>query len=290
MDVFVQFLFGGLTVGAMYAFVALGFVLLYNVSGIINFAQGEFIMLGGMAAAAFVGLGIPVLVAVLLAMAVAVLVSVVLKGLSSFVLRRSTLLEVIIMTVAAAMVIRGSVQVLMGTKQFSLPGLGGDEPALFFGAAILQQSLWLLLITFVVLGILGWFFRRSRAGKAILAVAYNAKTAQMMGINASRVVLICFALSAFLGALAGVLITPISLTSYDSGLMVGLKGIVAAILGGMGSVFGAVVGGLLLGLAEAMTAGYITSRYKDAIPFLAVLVILVVWPNGLFGKAGTERV
>ncbi|HSS87502.1 MAG TPA: branched-chain amino acid ABC transporter permease, partial [Reyranella sp.] len=127
-------------------------------------------------------------------------------------------------------------------------------------------------------------------GKAILATSFNPVAAQLVGINTSWVLFISFALSAALGALGGILVAPITLTSYDVGIMLGLKGFVAAVVGGLGSGLGAVLGGLLVGIVEAMSAGYISSAYKDAVPFLLILAILFFMPRGLFGAKVTERV
>jgi branched-chain amino acid transport system permease protein len=141
----------------------------------------------------------------------------------------------------------------------------------------------------VVAGLWG-FFNRTRFGKAMLAASYNRLGAQLVGIDTQRVWLVAFALSGALGAIAGALAAPITMTSYDAGLMLGLKGFVAATLGGLGSGVGAVAGGLVLGLAEAMTAGYISSSYKDAVPFVLILLVLFFLPRGMFGSRAAERV
>ena len=142
----------------------------------------------------------------------------------------------------------------------------------------------------VIVLVLGWFFGRTLMGKAMLATSHNKLAAQLVGINTRKVLLFSFGLSALLGAAGGILVAPITYTSYDAGIMLGLKGFVAAVLGGLGGGAGAIAGGLILGIAEAMTAGYISSAYKDAVPFVLILLILFFLPQGLFGAKNSERV
>jgi len=287
---FLQFLFSGLTVGAAYALAALGFTLIYNASNVINFAQGEFIMLGGMLAAFFLQSGMPLPLALTLAVLVPALVGVAVEKLAIEPVKNAETVTLIIITIGASIVIRGLVQVWLGKGPPSIPAFSGDEPISIGGATLLPQSLWVLGVAAVVVLALGWFFSRTLAGKAILATAYNPLAARLVGINTSWVLFVSFALSAALGAIGGILLTPITLTSYEVGIMFGLKGFVAAVVGGLGSGLGAVCGGLLVGLFEAMTAGYVSSAYKDAVPFVLILVILFFLPRGLFGSKVTDRV
>lgn len=286
----VQFLSSGVTEGSRYALAALGFTLIYNASGAINFAQGESIMLGGMMTAVLLGIGMPYAAAITCAVLIAIVMSIVLQKLAVHTFNKSGVLTVIILTVAFGMILRGFVQAFWGTATRSLPPFGSADPVRFLGGTILPQTLWVIAVTTIVLLVLGWFFRYSRLGRAFLAAAANAETAQLMGINVRFILLLAFVISGFLGSVAGVVTGPITYTSYDAGMMVGLKAIIAAIVGGMGSVPGAVVGGLLLGLAEALTAGYISSQYKDAVPFLIVVLVFLVRPNGFFGRPHLERV
>lgn len=287
---FIQFLSSGVTEGARYALAALGFTLIYNASGVINFAQGESIMVGGLAVAIMSAGGVPVMVAIPLALLAAVVVSLVLQGLAVATLARSGILTVIIMTAAFGMILRGIAQAFWGTATRTFPAFTGAEPLRFAGGTILPQTLWVIGVTTVLLLLLVGFFRFTRAGRSFLATAADSSTASLMGINVRRVLMIAFGLAGLLGAVAGVVTTPITMTSYDAGVLVGVKAIIAAILGGSGSVPGAVVAGLLLGVTEALTAGYVSSAYKDTVPFIMVVVVLVLRPNGLFGKAPMERV
>jgi branched-chain amino acid transport system permease protein len=287
---FLQFLFSGLTVGAAYALAALGFTLIYNASNVINFAQGEFIMLGGMLTVFFLAAGLPTPVAVLLAILVPATVGILIEKLAIEPAKGADVTSLIIITIGASLVIRGVVQVFLGKGTHSFPAFSGSQPIEIYGATLLPQSLWVLgVAALVVLG-LGWFFSRTLLGKAILATSYNRLAAQLVGIDTNQVLFISYALSGALGAVGGILLTPITLTSYDVGIMLGLKGFVAAVVGGLGNGLGAVLGGLLVGILEAMGAGYISSAYKDAIPFVLILFILFFMPRGLFGGRSTERV
>jgi branched-chain amino acid transport system permease protein len=285
-----QFVFSGVTIGATYALAALGFSLIYNASGVINFAQGEFIMIGGMSAAVLTSAGVPLPLAALAGVAIVAVVGLIVEKLTIEPARDAEVVSLIIITIGVSMILRGLVQVTLGKGNHALPSFSGDTPIRAFGATILPQSLWVLGVSAVLVAALGFFFRRTRIGKGILATAYNRLAAQLVGVDTRRVLALSFMLAAAIGGAGGILIAPIATTSYDAGVMLGLKGFVAATLGGLGSGIGAVFGGLFLGLFEAMTAGYVSSAYKDAAPFVLVLLILVLRPQGLFGAKPTDRV
>lgn len=287
---FLQFLFSGMTVGSAYALAALGFTIIYNTSGVINFAQGEFIMLGGMLAAIMAGAGMPLPLAIGIAVVATSAVGLLMEKAVIEPARNAQVLTLIIITIGASLVVRGLVQIFLGKATHSMPAFSGDTPIVILGASLLPQSLWVLGVTLVIVGALAWFFGRTLLGKAMLATSHNRLAAQLVGINTRRVLLLSFGLAALLGAVGGILVAPITYTSYDAGIMLGLKGFVAAVLGGLGGGVGAIAGGLILGIAEAMTAGYISSAYKDAVPFVLILLILFFMPRGLFGAKVSERV
>lgn len=287
---FLQFMFSGVTVGATYALAALGFTLIYNASNVINFAQGEFIMLGGMLTVFFLKSGLPLPAALVLAIAVPAAVGVLVEKLAIEPARGADTVTLIIITIGASLVLRGLVQIWRGKGPAVFPAFSGDTPILIGGAALAPQSLWVLGTSAVIVLALWLFFNRTVEGKAILATSIDPLAAQLVGVNTQWVLLVSFALSAAIGALGGILLTPITMTSYDVGIMLGLKGFVAAVVGGLGAGLGAVAGGLLVGIAEALTAGYISSAYKDAAPFVLILVILFFMPRGLFGAKIVERV
>jgi branched-chain amino acid transport system permease protein len=204
--------------------------------------------------------------------------------------RGASVVTLIIITIGAAILLRGLATLVWDKRIHTLPAFSGNEPIMLGGATLAPQSLWVIGVAALVVAALWGFFNRTLTGKAILAVSHNRLAAQLMGISVRRVLLVSFALSAALGALAGILIAPITFTSWDVGVMLGLKGFAAAILGGMGSGPGAVLGGLTLGLLESLGAGYVSSAYKDAIAFVVMLVVLVLLPGGLLGARATERV
>jgi len=285
-----QYLFSGITVGATYSLAAIGFTLIYNASNVINFAQGEFIMLGGMLAVYFAQAGLPMPLALVLAIVIPAAVGVLVDKLAIEPVKSDEPVPLIIITIGVSLIIRGLIQVGLGKGTFNLPAFSGDAPIRILGATLLPQSLWVLGVTALVVAALGYFFNRTLQGKAMLATAFNRHAAEMVGINSDAVLVTSFALSAALGALGGILVAPITMTSYDVGIMLGLKGFVAAVVGGLGNGAGAVIGGLFVGIVEALGAGYVSSAYKDAIPFVLILFFLFFKPRGLFGGKPADRV
>jgi branched-chain amino acid transport system permease protein len=290
MPEFVQFLVSGLTVGAVYALVALGFTLVYNASDVVNFAQGEFVMLGGMVTVFLSAAGTPLPLAAILAVCVAVVVGLLLYWLAIEPARDASPVTLIIITIGASILLRGAAQIVFDKQFHKLPSISGDTPVNLLGAAIQPQSFWVLGGTAVIVILLYVFLERTVLGKAVLATAANRLAARLVGINTATVMALAFGGSAAIGAVAGILITPITLTSYDVGTLLALKGFAAAMLGGMGNPLGAVAGGLLLGLLEAFGVGYISSTYKDAFAFIVILLVLFAMPQGLFGRRTVERV
>jgi branched-chain amino acid transport system permease protein len=290
MAQFLQFAFSGLTVGAIYALVALGFTLIYNSSDVINFAQGEFVMLGGMVTVFAADAGLPLPISALLAVIVTVAVGLLLHRFAIEPARGSSAVTLIIITIGASILLRGIAAVVFDKNFHSLPAFAGSAPWNIGGASVLPQTGVVLLGTGVIVAVLWAFLARTLTGKAMLATAANRLAAQLVGINTSAVVGLSFALSAAIGATGGILAAPITLTNYSVGTLLALKGFAAAMLGGMGNPLGAVAGGLLMGLLEAFGAGYLSSQYKDAVAFLVILAVLFAMPQGLFGKAGIERV
>lgn len=290
MAEFLQFTFSGLTIGAIYALVALGFTLVYNASDVINFAQGEFVMLGGMITVFAAAAGVPLPLAALLAVLAAVVVGLAMHRLAIEPARGASAVTLIIITIGASILLRGVAAVVFDKRFHSLPPFVASEPWNIGGALVLPQTFIVLAGTALVLLALWLLASRTLVGKAIVATAANRLAARLVGINTSAIIGLSFASSAAIGAVGGILVTPITLTNYDVGTLLALKGFAAAMLGGMGNPVGAVVGGLAVGLMEAFGAGYISSAYKDAIAFLVILLVLFVMPNGLFGRASIERV
>jgi branched-chain amino acid transport system permease protein len=290
MSELLQFLFSGLTVGAVYALVALGFTSVYTASDVVNFAQGEFVMLGGMTTVFLTALGLPLPLAAALAVAATTLAGLALYHLAIAPARGASTVTLIIITIGASIALRGLAQLVFDKQLHRLPAFSGDAPVSVLGATILPQSFWVMGGGVVTVVLLWAFINRTLVGKAVLATAGNRLAARLVGIDTGRIIGLSFALSAVIGAVAGILAAPITFTSYDIGTMLALKGFAAAMLGGMGSPVGAVAGGLLVGLIEALGAGYLSSTYKDAVAFIVILVVLLALPGGLFGHAARERV
>lgn len=290
MSAFMQFMMSGVTVGAVYALIALGFIIIYNASDVVNFAQGEFVMLGGMGTVFAHQAGLPLPLAAAAAICLTALVGVIFNRVAIETARNAPVVSLIIITIGASIFIQGVVQIVLGKRIYRLPSFSGDEPIDVLGAKILPQSLWVMgggVLIFVALWL---FFTRTLTGRAVLATSNNRFAAQLVGINTNAMMTLSFGLSAAIGALAGVLISPITLTSYQVGVPLALKGFAAAMLGGMGNPKGALAGGLLLGLLESFTAGYISSHYKDAVAFIVLIALLFVRPLGLFGTPTINRV
>ena len=290
MAEFLQFLFSGLTVGAIYALVAIGFTLIYNASDVVNFAQGEFVMLGGMTTVFLGYVGVPLPLATIVAILATTAVGFALYRLAIATAREADAVTLIIITIGASIFIRGVAEIVFDKRFHSLPPLLSNDPIRVDGAAILPQSLVVLAGALIILLLLWAFIERTMFGKAVIATSANRIAARLVGIDTQIIVGACFALAAAIGAIAGILVTPITLTSYNVGTLLALKGFAAAMLGGIGSATGAVVGGILLGLLEALAAGYVSASYKDAVAFVVILTVLFAMPHGLFGKTKVERV
>jgi len=285
-----QFIISGITVGSIYALVGLGFTIIYNASDVVNFSQGEFVMIGGISSAFFVATGIPMIIAIIMAIILTILVGLALNQFAIKPAKGASVVTTIIITIGASIFLRGAALLIWGKDFYSLPAFSGENPIHIGSATILPQNLWVIgIATILVIAVL-WFFNHTLLGKAVLACSCNRTAAQLVGINIGIMLLLSYGLSAMLGALAGVLIVPVTFTSYDAGVMLGLKGFSAAILGGIGNPIGAVVGGVLLGLLESFGAGFISSGYKDALAFAIILLVLFIRPSGLMGKTSQERV
>lgn len=287
---FLQFIITGITVGSTYALVGLGFSIIYNASDVVNFSQGEFVMIGAMSAISLLAVGVPYFPALLGAVVITVCVGMMLEKLAIEPAKGASVVTMIIITIGASIFLRGAALLIWGKDFHALPPFTGSEPIRVAGATVLPQSLWVMGVTAVLVLLVRYFFTRTEMGKAVLACSYNKTAAHLVGINVNLMLLMAFGISAFLGGTAGLLIAPITFMSYGAGIMLALKGFSAAIIGGMGNPMGAVAGGLLLGVLESLGTGLISSGYKDAIAFIIILMVLFFRPSGLFGRRSAERV
>ncbi|MES0397209.1 MAG: branched-chain amino acid ABC transporter permease [Syntrophobacteria bacterium] len=287
----IQYLFTGVTVGSIYAMVAVGFNIIYNVTEIINFAQGEFVMLGGLIMVFFTATAkLPLPLAFVLTVAAVTGVGVLMERFTINPLKNASVLTMIIVTIAVSILFKGIAMFVWGKDPYIFPPFSGSKPLFFYGAAIQTQALWVLFMTAVMVVLMTIFYKKTRYGKAMLACADNPEAARLVGIKVNIMILISFALSAAIGAVAGAVITPISLMEYDRGALLALKGFGAAVLGGLGSFYGAVVAGIFLGIIESMCAGLVSSGYKDAVALILLLLVLYVRPSGLFGNVEASKI
>jgi branched-chain amino acid transport system permease protein len=278
----IQYVLSGLTVGSIYGLVGIGFTGVYNVTGIVNFAQGDFAMFGAMIGIAIWGMGVPVPLAILLA--------VLLTGLLASAMERWAIrpiahnqLGAVIVTIGLGVILQGVAVAVWGTDARALPAFSGERPLHILGATIAPQALWVIGSAAVLVLLLSLFFQYTYLGKAFVACALNRFAANICGIDAKRMSNIAFVLSGLLGAFAGLVVSPITFIQYDTGVPLAIKGFTACIIGGLGSPIGAMVGGILLGILEALAAGYLSSGFKNAIAFVVLLSVLLLRPNGLLG-------
>ncbi len=280
-DQLLQYLFSGLTHGSIYALVGVGFTIIYAVTSIINFAQGEFVMLGGMLSFfLFASMGVPLPMAVILAIIVAAVVGALLYLLAIRSARQASVVSLIIITIGASIFIRGIAAEVWGVDAVRPPAFTGTTSWLVAGAYIQPQAVWLIGITLVLTLLLHLFFNFTMMGKALKACAINRSAAGMVGIDARAMALTAFVMAGALGAIGGTVMSPLTSITYGMGAMIGLKGFVAASIGGFKSPVAAVIGGLTLGIVEAMAVaigwGPFSSAYKDAIALIVLLAILLL--------------
>lgn len=280
----------GIQRGSIYALVAIGFNIIYNATGIINFAQGEFVVLGGLMMVTLTmtaNLSIPF--AFLLSVSFVTIVGILMERLTINPVKEPTVLRLIIITIAVSILLKGAAMCIWGKGSLYMRQFTQTGPLEFFGALIMPQTLWIIGILAMVVVAYVFFFNFTLTGKCMRACSINRDSARLTGINDRLMVMLAFALSAGIGAVAGVIITPIIQMDYSRGALLGLKGFGAAVLGGLGNSGGAVVAGLLIGVLEALSGGYISSHYMDAIALIVMLCVLFVRPGGIFGKSEEIR-
>ncbi|MBI4961998.1 MAG: branched-chain amino acid ABC transporter permease [Desulfomonile tiedjei] len=345
-----QYVFSGVTIGAIYAMVGLGFTMVYNSTSIINLAQGEFVMLGGLFGATFVAvaksMGLPPHLAILTGFLLAVIcttivgllmekiaieptdhltvfhyggmaaiifwitrlvaelslplsVIITVAGVSgAYLLLRKvkiksmespTVLQLIIITIALSIIVRGIAMFTFGKNPYFMNHFVSEKAITVFGATVLPQTVLVVAVIIMVVILVGLFYSLTLTGKAMQACAFNRSIARLMGINDQWMILLSFGMSSLVGAVAGYMVTPITLMDYDRGPMLALKGFGAAVLGGLGNGYGAVAAGFILGILEALGAGLISSAYKDAVSLVILLLVLFYKPSGLFGSAEAAK-
>ncbi|NOX24797.1 MAG: branched-chain amino acid ABC transporter permease [Deltaproteobacteria bacterium] len=288
LQLFTQYLFSGITYGILYAIVAIGFNIIYNTTGIINFAQGEFVMLGGMCAISLHEY-MPLPAAILLA----VIITGIIGGLIEIIFIRwldsPSVLRMIIITIGLSILIREAALFVWGESVRSLPYFNGDAvtSVQIFGANISPQVLWVIGVCSVIVVGLSLFFQFTYAGREMRACAANRTAATLCGINTRSKITWSFMLSAGIGAVAGCVMSPITYTQYDIGPGLAIKGFTVVILGGLGNSMAAVAAGLLLGIVESFSIIVVPMAYQEVISIAILLIVLFVRPHGLFGSSET---
>jgi branched-chain amino acid transport system permease protein len=290
MDVFLQLLFAGLGIGAIYALVSLGFVLLIRAAGVVNFGQGEFSMLGAYLLVVFFNiLGLPYLLGMLLAIVIMAGFGVVFAYATYWPLRFRGGLPVIISTIGASIFLENMVLVLYGPSSVQIDGLF-DAPGIQVGPVFMDaQYLSIIVIATILVALQYLIFEKTLLGKKLQATSQDKEMASLLGIPVVTMILLTFAYSAAMGGLAGMLVAPILFVSVNMAGAIALKAFAANIIGGYGSIPGAILGGLALGVVETLGAAYVSVPYKDGFAFLMLLVFLLVRPQGLFGERISEK-
>jgi branched-chain amino acid transport system permease protein len=306
MDILLQQIINGLVVGAVYALVALGYTMVYGILGLINFAHGDIVMVGALLALAaikaFAALGLPPALQLPLAMLVSMggcmLLGAAVERIAYRPLRNAPRLAPLITAIGVSIVLQYTAVLIWGRSYHAYPELLPTAPLDFFGARISPVQIAIMLLSALFMCALLWLVHRTRLGRAMRATAENPAVARLMGVDVDRVISLTFVIGSALGAVAGVMVSiNYSVAHYQMGFILGLKAFTAAVLGGIGNLAGAVVGGLLLGLIEALGSGYVGdltggvfgSNYRDVFAFLVLVIVLIFRPAGLLGERLAER-
>ena len=283
-----QLLVAGISVGAIYALIAMGFTVIFSVSEVINLTQGEFAALAGLIAITATTAGLPLPLALLISVVTVVTVALLVRLILSPVKRMTTLLS-IMLTLGLSTALKAAMLLIWGPEGRGLDPFPGND-FVVWGVSVRAQYLWIIGVTAAVSVAVAWFYERTLTGKALRACAEQPTAARLVGISVSGAGLLSFGIAGLLGGIAGVLASPVYFSAWDSGLALGLKGFVAATLGGLTSIRGAVAGGVVLGVLESLVAGYIDSGFRDAVAFVVLIVVLVARPGGILRQHSVARV
>ena len=282
-----QTILNGLSVGCIYGLIGIGFCVIYNASGIVNFAQGAFVMLGGMLTYILISYHVPFILAAILATAAVAIAGVIIERIVVRPLwdRKATMFVMILATLAVQIVIERATLLIVGDQPKSIPVFTDLPPMRLFGIAISYQTLWIFGASLILIVALAVFFQKTLVGRAMRACAINREAAALQGIQVSQMLAFSFALSAALGSIAGILVTPTQFTAFNDGTPFAISGFIAAIVGGFGRPFGAFLGGLTLGLAQALAVFSLGSGLKNMAALSVLLIFLFLRPSGILGSA-----
>jgi branched-chain amino acid transport system permease protein len=286
----VQFFFSGLTSGSIYALMAVSLVIVYKVSLVICFAQGEFFVIGALTMVTLVSKGLPLPLAFGLTVLLAGILGALVERILIRPLQEASVGSLIVMTIAVSLTLRGSALLIWGKESHVLKPFSSGRPLTVLGATLQPQVLWIMGLTGLVLLVIWVYFEKTAWGIAMRACAENRLGASLMGISTQKAAVLSWAWGAGIGALAGLAVAPLLFMQYGSGVMPMVKGFIAMSIGGLASIGGAVLAGLLLGIAESFTIGLISSQFSDPIVFTLLIVVLLVKPSGLFGSTWSREV
>lgn len=286
-----QLLFNGVAIGCIYALIAFGFVLIYNAVGAVNFAQGDLLMVGSyLGVLGVVGLGWPLLPTTFLVLAGSALVGLAFQAFAYYPLRDKPTINVVISCLGAGIFLRNGIQALVGPEPYTMAPFMPIEVVNVYGVAIPSQSLAVIVITAVILAAQSWFFSFTSLGRMLRATANDKYAARLCGIPVKKMIALTFVVSTVLAGLAGFMLVPVFLASPNMGFGLIVKAWIGVIVGGFGSLPGAVVGGIMVGVLETFSAKFISSAYKDVITMGLLMIVLFVRPQGLFKGTVSEKV
>jgi branched-chain amino acid transport system permease protein len=286
----VQFFFSGLTSGSVYALIAVSLVIVYKVSRLICFAQGEFFVIGALTMVTLTAKGLPMPLAFACSVLISAAVGALVERFLIRPIRDASVGSLIVMTIAISLALRGLALLIWGKESKILPPFSAGKPIGVFGATLQPQVLWIIGITILVLLVIWLFFEKTTMGVAMRACAENRLGASLMGISTEKAAFLSWAWGSGIGALAGMAVAPLLFMQYSSGVMPMVKGFIAMSVGGLASIVGAVVAGYLLGVVEAYTIGLISSQFSDTIVFTLLIIVLIFKPSGLFGATRSREV
>jgi branched-chain amino acid transport system permease protein len=285
-----QMVAAGLAMGSIYALVALGFVLIFNAVNVVNFAQGEFAMVPAFVAVwLLTSAEVPFALACVITVVFMGVFGIVFQRIAYYPLRNRSFLPVVISTIGVGIFLKNGAQLIFGAEPLSMPRPTSAEAMNIFGVLVDPQYIVIIICTLVLLGFQYFFFEKTLLGKKMLATAQDKGMARLLGIRVSTMIAITFVYSSILGAAAGILVGPIFFVTKDMGGMIGLKAFCSAIVGGFGSVPGAILGGIFLGVIEVFASYYISTAYRDAFAFMILILVLLLRPQGFFGEKIAEK-
>lgn len=291
MNMFIQICIQGLMLGSMYAILTLGYNIIYSTMGMAHYAQGDIMMVGAfLALDFFVNMHLPFLVALPLAVISNIAVMLVIEKLAYSPLYNRSRKMLLLCTIGISTVLRNAAQLIWGTQSFNFPSIFSGDMIRIGDIYLIPQNLWILGIGVVLMILLNLFMKKTKVGRAMQAVSMNRSAAALMGVNMKTITMITYGLSAGLATLAGIMLAPIIKVYSTMGNSIGAKVMISAVVGGMGNMPGAILGGLLVGLVETLGGMYISTTFKEAYPVILLLIVLLNRPQGLLGRKKVVKV